>query len=161
MEKNIGRLFAEKERVMAKLGRASWIWYPGETRKVGSTVVAVKKFTISDIPEKAVLFTTTDDKFTAKVNGRKILSGGQWTKIYSTDIAKHLKKGKNVLEITGANEASGCCMIAQLEMKYKNGKTEYITTDKTWQVTNAQKKISPAHVLGKFGDGVRTWMRIK
>ena len=159
-EKNIGNLFAEKERVMAKLGKAYWIWYPGETRKKGSKIVAVKQFTLDEIPEKAVLFTTTDDKFSAKINGKNILSGAQWTKIYSAEIAKYLKKGENTLEITGINEASGCCMIAQLELKYKKG-VAYIVTDKSWQVTNSLKQSSSAYVLGKFGDGVRTWMRIK
>jgi len=161
-EKLTGDLFAEKKLVMAKLGRADWIWFPGETRKAGSKIVASKKFSLEKAPEKAVLYLTADDGFTARVNGEKVISGTRWTKIYTADVAKLLRLGENLIEIDASNGTGRCGLIAQLELKFSGGRTEYVVTGKDWSVVNAAGKASSPVVIGRFGGpGTWTWMRIK
>jgi len=162
-EKGLADLFGpDKKEVMAKLGRADWIWYSGETRRNKSIVTAVKEFTLNAVPASAIWHITADDGFQAKINGRKVLAGTRWTKIYSRDVTSFLRPGGNTLEITGVNNTGSCGLVAQLNLTYPDGKTEVVATDKTWSVTNSEKQTSPAHVIGRFGSpGTWTWMRIK
>ena len=162
-EKGLSDLFGPgKREVMAKLGQADWIWYPGETRRNHSKVIAAKEFTLNGLPSEAVWYLTADDGFQAKINGREVLAGTRWTRIYTRNVTSFLRPGKNMLEITGVNNTGSCGLIAQLKLVYPDGKTEVIATDKTWTVTNSEKHTSPAHVIGRFGKpGTWTWMRIK
>ena len=162
-ENGLSDLFGPgKREVMAKLGQADWIWYPGETRRNHSKIIAVKDFTLNSLPSEAVWYLTADDGFKAKINGRVVLAGSRWTKIYSRNVTSFLRLGKNTLEITGGNNTGGCGLVAQLNLVHPDGETEVVATDKTWSVTNSEKHTSPAYVIGRFGSpGTWTWMRIK
>ncbi|MBO4649471.1 MAG: hypothetical protein J5806_15080 [Lentisphaeria bacterium] len=162
-EKGLADLFGPgKKEVMAKLGQADWIWYPGENRRNKSAVTAVREFTLNAVPATAIWHITADDGFQAKINGRQVLAGSRWTKIYSRDAAAFLRPGRNILEITAVNNTGSCGLVAQLNLIYPDGKTEVVATDKTWSVTNSEKQTSPAYVIGRFGSpGTWTWMRIK
>ena len=161
-ELQTGDLFAEKKAVMAKLGDAYWIWYPGETRKNGSRIVAVKEFELAELPAHAVWHMTADDNFSAKINGEPVLSGGRWTKIYSRDVRAFLRPGRNRLEITAVNGTGRCGLVAELILSDGKEKTLRVVTDGSWQLTNSEQKSSAPRVIGKFGNsGTWNWMRIR
>ena len=162
------RVFLEKSspatpRAIQK--NTKWIW-TAKGNRPQETLYFSKQFDLKNVPETAEIFFTCDDKVDFFLNGKPIGSTDLWSKPVTTSVKKHFHKGTNYLTAITSNNGGPAGLLAQLMLKPKNGKTQYVITDASWkhlsQLPNLQSKDwhtralpngQPAVVIGNYGDG--------
>ncbi|HZH97841.1 MAG TPA: family 78 glycoside hydrolase catalytic domain, partial [Fimbriimonadaceae bacterium] len=134
------RLSPEGERFSG----ANWIW--SKTDQQGKVPKVTRTFirTFAADPEaleSAVLNITVDDQFVLFLNGTEVArSDGQpeaWRRAHRLDLLPLLKKGENELRVDATNDgetASG--VLAKLVLDRKQGSSQIIVTDESWQEPN-------------------------
>ena len=141
----------KKETKPAKIGgpKTEWIW-----DKANKMRLQFRKEFVGG-SKKARMIGTCDNIMVVKLNGVKVLSSSRWEAPVGADVQKHIKPGKNVIEVDGRNANPGIAALAlKLEMEMPDGKKSYVITDKTWQVKAPDaKEWGTPKVHGKMGMG--------
>ncbi len=140
----------------ANFKRASWVWYPNENHVGGSKAYFEQEFTLDKEPKTAELSIACDDKFRCWINGELAMEQGGWSNAFTVDVAKMLKRGKNVIRIHGADAgAAPCGLIYGLSLD--NG-MEILSGAETKTSHNGKDDWKPVEVLGKFG--IAPWEKV-
>ncbi|MFO0809475.1 MAG: protein kinase [Gemmataceae bacterium] len=132
-----------------------WIWL-GEDMKPTSPVIPPKQpryfrkvFDLTTLPFGPVtLDIACDESFGAYVNGEKVSEAVPEyfnERVYSLDVTKHLKLGKNVVAVQGVNQLDGlnanfgstAGFFAQLTDRSDGGARLMASTDDTWKASKS------------------------
>jgi len=152
------------------LEAAKWIWYPEGNPAAAAPVGkryfrrAVKVDAGSPV-ESAQLVMTADNSFVCWINGKWAGSGDSFTQAYAMNVTSLIKPGINVVAVAAVNGADApnpAGLIGTLVLKYRDGRTLEIPTDRTWQTamtvegqwtssTAAEPRWLAALELGAFG----------
>lgn len=94
------------------------------------------------LPEKTVesaeILLSVDNFFVCWVNGHKIGSGGDFSRLTAIDVTGLVKPGTNFLTILGENLGDGpnpAGLLGALVVRYTDGEKVVIGTDAQWQTT--------------------------
>lgn len=115
----------------------SWIWSDAPQQKVRYFRKAFTGF--SPRVGSARLYVTADNAFEVFVNGKSVLKGDRWERVYYQDIVKSLQRGKNVIAVKVDNSGSVGALIAHLILDSDRDPIEF-TTDTTWKVSDKPAK---------------------
>lgn len=87
---------------------ARWIWSTPDAEKAAppGTIYLRREFELAEVPRRAVLLVTADNRFKVFVNGHDAGSGDDWNRVRSLEIQAHLRTGRNVLAIQATNGSS-------------------------------------------------------
>lgn len=125
---------------------SKWIW----GKKGVKTLTTRRTLTLADAPKSATLHITVDDHFQARVNGATVGASDRaidsWRKPKSFPIASAFKKGQNVIEIDAEDTGGDAGIVAAIHMVYSTGASEFIRTDKNWEVNS-----EPATEVANYG----------
>ena len=106
------------------------------TKQDNERVWFSKKFNLDAVPPKAVLHITCDNVFTAWLNGKKISSGSDWSRVNRVETRQTLKKGENLFTVECANQGGPGGLMAVLELSDSSGgPLGMIATNETWLAT--------------------------
>lgn len=139
---------------------AKWLWRP--TPPPGNalgTVTFSKNFKIKGDIEAAWICADGDDVYTLVVNGTSLRDKkpGSWNLVEVYDITKLLKEGDNNFTSTTQNFNGPGGFVAELTVRYRNGKVERIPSDSSWLVTEGKTfdatKAVQAYEQTPFGKG--------
>lgn len=130
---------------------AFWIWDAPKSK----TVKAVRTVSVSKELEKATLDITVDDHFTVSVNGKAIVRGEEvtdsWRNPKQLDLTKEFKSGENLIEIEGRDTGGDAGILAKLNLHFKDGSKESISTDSSWTIAGAAAKQVAAYGASPWG----------
>ncbi|HNS19008.1 MAG TPA: family 78 glycoside hydrolase catalytic domain [Sedimentisphaerales bacterium] len=123
------------------LSGAQWIWLPGENARNAAPVATRyfrREFTVPEDRDlaSAVCAVAADNGFTMFLNGQQVCTGGSFKEAVTADLAKHVRKGANVVAIEAQNVGDGANpagVLAMLVVRFKTGKPETIVTDGQWR----------------------------
>lgn len=133
---------------------AKWVWHDG----TGSMKAELRKtFSLTGLPETAVVLATCDNAFTMKVNGTAVASSKDWQAPVKFNIASHLKKGLNTIEVAGEMFGGSAGFICQIVLK-ENDSQRIINTDQSWEVRKPAGSWQPALEIHPYGGG--PWGRV-
>ena len=142
----------------------SWIWHaegdPRTDAPAGSRYFR-KTLTLDKAPDAANLEITADNHFVVWINGKNVGSGDEWATLFSFDVARHLKAGKNILAVEGINDSGPAGLVVRIHGK-ADGKAFAVVSDGSWKSSDAvvkdwqtaegaDAKWSAAMVLGAYG----------
>lgn len=122
---------------------AAWLWHaagaPGIDQPAGRAYFR-KTFDLNQPVKAAQLAVTADNDCKVYLNGEDANEGGSainaFNRIYTIDVARHLKQGGNVLAIEAANQgdtANPAGMIARLRVTLADGSVVDLVSDTTWK----------------------------
>jgi mono/diheme cytochrome c family protein len=97
---------AEQDAQATLLPRpAKWIWSEaGAAQKApAETVHFWKRVTLEAVPEEAFVVAVADNSFTLHVNGKKALTGNDFSRPNFADVRPLLRPGENVFAVVAAN----------------------------------------------------------
>ena len=134
--------------------RASWVWYPGESRTPKSSAYFEQEFSLDTIPKEAELSIACDDMFRCWINGVQIMEQGGWSHAFSLDVAKYLKPGKNIIRVLAADAGGAPCGLIY-GLSFDNGREILSGTD-TRVSKNGKDEWTQVEVLGKYG--IKPWL---
>ena len=142
----------------------SWIWHaegdPRTEAPAGSRYFR-KIVTLDKAPDAAKLEITADNHFVVWINGKNVGSGDEWATLFSFDVAKQLKAGKNVIAVEGINDSGPAGLVVRIRGK-ADGKEFHVVSDGSWKSSDAlvkdwqtaddvDAKWTAAKVLGAYG----------
>jgi hypothetical protein len=129
----------------SQLNLASWIWHgegdPAKTAPPGARYF--RRLLIVEAGSavtSARLAMTADNSFQCWVNGRKAGSGDDWSRVFSMDLSHLLEPGTNLLAVAAVNggtEPNPAGLIGALTIKYADGHSQQIHTDRQWQAAES------------------------
>ncbi len=120
-----------------------WIWDQRNAATFAplETIYLRKTITLTEALKSAPTIATCDNEFTLFVNGRRVIESKDWATPAKFDLAKHLRKGRNVVAVQATNIAAGA---AGFILRSKLGDS-WLLTDDTWLVT--KQKYANWHKL--------------
>ncbi len=140
--------------------QAQWIWLP--TGNNADMLLARRTFTLSDKPDRAILFISASSLYTLWINGKYICCGparcAPHHQSYDVlDIKKILENGENVLAIRvhhqrqsrSYEDPSRAGLLAQLECTHGN-QTSTLQTDSSWHVTADESWLKASPMMARF-----------
>ncbi len=130
---------------------AKWIWHQGA---VGRKSELRHKFTLDAAPAAARLMATCDNAFKMKLNGKIVAASTDWTKPVYIDLAAHLVKGKNHIEVAAEMFGGAAGFICQLQIS----DAKVIVTDKGWEARSPGGTWAAAKELHPHGNG--PWKKV-
>jgi len=135
----------DSEAQKLDLSPAQWIGYPGE--KAGSaapvgTRYFRKEFTVPTERElvSATCAVSADNSFKMFLNGRRIRNGNNFKEATASDVAEHLRPGKNVIAVEATNEGAApnpAGVLAILVLRFQQGAPLAIVSDGQWRCADA------------------------
>ena len=134
--------------------RASWVWYPGESRVARSDAYFEREFDLAAAPREAELSVACDDMFRCRINGVLVMEQCGWARAYTLDVAKYLKPGKNTIRIHAADAGGPPCGLLYA-LSLDDGR-EILSDGGTRASKNGRDDWRPAEVLGKYG--IKPWL---
>ena len=129
------------------LEHAEWIWFsegnPAVSAPVGKRYFR-RSFTLEakEGIETARIFMSADNSFEVWVNGRKAGTGDNFHVAPMLDIKRMLRAGANVIAVAAENGGTSpnpAGLIGTLVVKFRDGHTLSVATDKKWQTAQAVK----------------------
>jgi hypothetical protein len=166
MVRDAGARFEDQDRassspLLPEFG--NWLWLnegspeaaapAGEARfRYTLTVPSIKDL------EAARVEATADNSFTLNVNGHDILSGDNFTVIYSADLTSALQSGENTILVTAKNggpEANPAGFIAAIRLTRADGTSQVVATDGNWQARRDGGDWAAVKVMG--GGSMAPW----
>jgi len=94
----------------------SWVVHPQHSKTPYKTVYYRQEFNLDSVPAKAVLRYCHDDTATFVINGNQVKGGkGGFRVLTEVNVAKFLKKGKNVITGTLTNGTSYCGVVYEIK----------------------------------------------
>jgi hypothetical protein len=124
-EKSRGFVFPPTEQT------PEWIW--AEKANPTDHILVRKQIAIKKDLDSAHLFFTCDNSADLYVNGKKLSHVEPWMEPKTVDISLELKQGRNTIAADARNTGPVAGFIAVIQLKYKGGGTEYITSAADWQ----------------------------
>ena len=120
----------------------SWIWHPDGRQ--GISMPPGKRFFRKDLAiptdraiTKAILKLTADNDLVLYINGKKVGSDGNWTKLSSFDVRDFLAGGHNVIAVEANNWDAGGAnpagLIGTLRVDFDKGNPIILNTDSSWK----------------------------
>jgi putative heme-binding domain-containing protein len=125
-----------------------WIW----SAPVKEHVFLRKRFRCEQ-PRKATLLASCDNKMTIWLNGHQVAESSEWQRPVRVDVSRFMKPGENEILVDGRNAGGVAAFVARLAIQQRDGTSQDIVSDKTWQVAesrDAQRWIA-AREYGKLG----------
>jgi hypothetical protein len=137
--------YAEKRAVMQEPLWRNWIWYPeGEPSKDAPAAKRYFRKTFDlRTPFPGELWVSADDRFTAYINGKKVLGGSDWHNPQHAAVGPMLHSGRNVLAIEAENlpapagAADPAGLICKMVIEPANGLSTAIRSDDSWRVSQS------------------------
>jgi len=124
----------EPDEIAAASGarwRASWLQF-GQGAKER---FFRKAFELPGDVAAAAVTLTADNGYELFVNGRRIkTNAGDWKKAETYDVAKALRKGRNVFAVRNSNEGGVGGLLLEARVHLASGKLLYVATDETWKM---------------------------
>lgn len=114
--------------------KSQWIW-PTSNSKAGEKAYFRTVVELKDAPKSATFFGSCDNAFVLYVNGEKIGSHGEWQTRAKFDLAKKLKKGKNVIALEGINEDGIAAIHCELSIVEADDSKVRVVTNKSWKTS--------------------------
>jgi len=161
---------AEKTGDEPRLDGAHWIWRRQDSGKRGARVRLRRVFEAAGAPPyRALVRCTADNAFDLWVNGRPVGRGENWERVFTFDVSKFLRPGRNVVCVRATNEDGPCGFVLAMMVRPASGQPLRIVTDGSWRTApdasgsewlateyddNGWK---PAAMVGKWGD--KPWGR--
>jgi hypothetical protein len=109
-----------------------WIWL-SKSAADGEVAYFRKEFDVPGDVKSARLFASCDNGMTVYLNGTEVAASDAWERPARADVAKALKKGRNVLAVRGKNNDGVAALVARLTITLAEGDRKLsIVTDKTW-----------------------------
>ncbi len=129
--------YLEQSRVSEGIRIAKWLWYPdfNDLSKAPSGKRHFRrKFEVSKSEiSKAEFFIDVDNAFELFINEQRIGSERAWNKIFSYDVTRQIRKGENIIAVSGENVGvNPAGLIALLQIQYADGQVENIISDEQW-----------------------------
>ncbi len=90
-------------------------------------------FDLPAAPAKAWLSITADNAFVLYINGQRVGSGNEWTRLFSFDIVRYLKAGRNVMAVEVTNSGGPGGLVAQGKVVLPDGTKRTLVTDGHWR----------------------------
>ncbi|HPZ55656.1 MAG TPA: alpha-L-rhamnosidase N-terminal domain-containing protein, partial [Bacillota bacterium] len=140
-----------------RLEETNWIWIPRAEESFSLLMRFRKSFTVDSELSHAQLVITGDRTVTAYVNGERIGSSAEWSDLQVYDITEHLIEGENVVsavvsaDLTYGSPDGG--LLAQIVLTDTAGRSIRISTDETWQVTDAIPRGNSWMMPASMGGG--------
>jgi putative heme-binding domain-containing protein len=139
---------------------AEWIW-TAKTAKANEVAYFRTSFTLTTVPEKAMLRASCDNSLKIVINGKVIGKSDEWQEPLKVNVAKHLRNGENWIAVEAKNDDGN---IAGLMLDILNADGKEITgTNGQWkmsasaqgwdQSTGDWSQWKEAVVLGNYGMG--------
>jgi len=138
-------------------GRGKWVWLnegnPAQDAPAGSFHF---RYTF-DVPDtrmlqSAVIEATADNSLALKVNGEPMFSSENWEHIDRAELLPKLHNGKNTIEVVVGNspstERNPAGFLAALRLRFRDGTSRVIGSDRTWNASHNAADWSPAKELG-------------
>ena len=141
------------------LDSAQWIW-ADEGDPIRSAPLGTRFFRRSiEMPlqpfERAMLYITADNTFSAFINGTPFAKGSTFKNVYDFDMAKLLRPGTNEFLVAvenGGPNPNPAGLIASIEVSLNDGNKLVWSTDKRWTVgASRSEQSSAARELGPVG----------
>ncbi len=136
-------------------GSARWVWDQGD----GNTATQTddprylrRPFELSARAVRAELWVTADNEYVAYVNGQKVGTGTEWSKVDKYDVAKYLVPGRNLLALVAKNHGGPAGVIARLHVVTADKRQIDVGTDEKTRITQV---AHPDWLKVDFDD--RTW----
>jgi hypothetical protein len=133
------------ETLAAESVPGSWIWFPEGDPKRDAPVAPRffrRTFEIEKMSalRRATLTLTADDRFTAWLNGQELGSGANWSTLFTFDVTKSLRTGRNVLAVRAENSPANvpqnpAGLTAVLELHFADGSRQALPSDNTWRTS--------------------------
>lgn len=124
-------LEAEQEETAEDSG-PRWIWRAGTDDDRGWFR---KSFSVNGEVAKVELWMSCDNLGEAFLNGERKLQNSSWEQPNGTDLTEALKAGENSIAIAVKNAGGPAALLASIEIEYKDGRTETITSDASWSAS--------------------------
>jgi hypothetical protein len=124
--------------------RGEWIWgYAEASTRVpkGEVFTARKELILAEKPRQAGAVISVDNGYICYVNGTKVKSGDNWEVPDSVVLTSHLRQGTNEILVVGRNGGEApnpAALYFEARLKFKDGSTETIATDASWEGTTAE-----------------------
>ena len=119
------------------LPTGTWIWYPEEdptgTAETGWCYF-FREFELDETPVFAELKYWIDDKGRVYLNGKRLGLARYSRPPLEYRVHPHLKKGKNVIAVSGYNGLGAAGLLLDLHMEFMGRPPERITGDAQWKV---------------------------
>ena len=150
--------------------KAEWIGADWIRNNDGALPLLRKKFSLGEIPESAFAYVAAIGYYELYINGKKvddyILTPGtsdmKKRVLYLThDVSRYLKEGENVIalwlgrgwctRLLSKVTSEGPLVMAQVEIKDKNGRSRQIVTDGTWKMQPSLIAPIDTGTRGGFG----------
>lgn len=140
--------------------KAQWIWLPNDS--AADMLLARKRFTLREVPERAFLSITATSRYQLYVNGKYVCCGPARSAAHHQsfdvlDISDSLRRGANALAIRvhfqradvsyyGTSRAG---LLAQLDY-VSASQTLTLATDASWRVTADESWLSSSPRMARF-----------
>lgn len=139
LDPTYGTAVPKRSPKIKRVTDAVWVW--AKQWSNDQTISARRRFRLSDVPKKAMLYVSADDEFTAYVNGKPVSQtpsgdNGGWSKVQAVDVTPQLRQGENVIAIRAHNNTEGAGFAVRLEADARL----LLASDKSWRVS---EKPSP------------------
>jgi hypothetical protein len=123
-----------------------WIWGGGDDG--GRTIRLRATWNLPEAPTNAVAVISADNRYDLKINGKKVLSDGNWENVEAVRLHTHLRKGANEVEIVATNEGDGpnpAGAFFEARARLPDGTVAALATGTDWQwAEKAGKTWAPA-----------------
>jgi len=137
---------------------AKWIWFaegnPASAVPIGKRYFRRTMFLPARMPDSAYIALTADNTFMLWINGRKLGTGDNFTRLHVFDVASSLKAGTNVLAImveNGGDQPNPAGLIASLHIQFPSSEKMEIHSDASWQASTTVQRdwqFSTGHAAG-------------
>ncbi len=115
----------------------TWIW---RADKVDDEWIYLRRsFEVAGAIRSARLYATCDNELELWINGESAGRAPDWgDPVLSTDAAKWLKPGKNVIAAKARNRGGAAAMILKLEYETAEGERETVLSETDWKLSLAE-----------------------
>ena len=120
--------------VKAAQVKPKWIWLSGPG--VAKQVWFRKSFVVPEGTSKAKLYATCDNELVLSLDGKVMGECPDWGFPVIKEIP--LQPGKHTLAVAGKNHGGIAAFVLLLEYE-SGGKKHYVTSDKTWKISDKQE----------------------
>ena len=91
---------------------------------------------LPEAPTNAVAVISADNRYDLKINGKKVLTDGNWENVEAAHLHTHLRKGANEVEIVATNEGDGpnpAGAFFEARARLPDGTVAALATGTDWQ----------------------------
>jgi len=128
---------------------AKWIWHPGPVLK---RTELRRKLMLNSRPTVARMMVTCDNAFKMRVNGHTVAASRNWQQTVYLDIAGHLLKGENLIEVDAEMFGGAAGFICQIVLMEAD-KQQVVVSDGTWSARKLKGEWQAVVELHPHGAG--------